>query len=174
MVQLSLLETGVAITFAGVMLMSLGRQSQPTTRTIYENEGVSLQPLGQSGITERIFAFSVNEESDLEVRLSNVYGRCSFFITHIPGAVGIPSVEGQRDWHFPKMLEADTLKRTAARVKVYKGDYGLWIRNEQASVANMSFKLSLTENKTRFPRFYSIGTQILVVGIPLVIASFFS
>lgn len=140
---------------------------------IFDKQGVQLRQQG-GGIAARIFSFGVEDESSIDIEITYLDGRCSYSVIQIPGPIGILSAETYTEWHFPTIIEGDSLKQKSFSAKAHKGVYGLRILNENPVPSSLTFNLSLTDMKIRFPRFYNIGAQILVVGIPLIITSFFS
>ena len=50
-----------------------------------------------------------------------------------------------------------------------KGVYGIWLKNGHSGDTSLSLKLVSVSKKFRFPRLFEIGTNVLVVGIPLTV-----
>ncbi len=170
---MGLLESGSTITLTGMLFVILGRRTQTPTRPVYINEGARLTTPG-TGIANRIFTFSTDDESTIRVKVTYLEGRCSYSIFQIPGPIGTTSFPHYEEWHFPKIKEGEVVKKEEITVGAQKGVFGFRLVNENPAASNITFHLEVAEKKWRFPRFYGIGTQILVVGIPLIIASFFS
>ncbi|QQG48280.1 MAG: hypothetical protein HY247_05885 [archaeon] len=169
MVQATLLETGITIVIAGMALMVLGLRRSIAVRIIYDNQGANLAPYPDKA--EKIFTFIIDDDSTLDGSFKSYSGVFDYSLVELPV---VPEVSSRTtDWWFPVHLEDRSQIHQSFEKKLPKGVYGVWVKNGQSAPTSLSLSLTSKTRKPTFPRFYDIGSSVLVVGVPLVIASFF-
>jgi hypothetical protein len=148
----------------------LGSLEKIESHTLFSNKAISLasgKPFPT--LIARSF-FRAEVSSRLLLEFKNVDGVLNAKVAECPL---LPTPEPNAEYDFASLYEKRIGNPTeTAEIKLRPTTYVIQLTPEMEKHVSATLKAALEERRKRFPSFYEVGVQLLVVAIPIIVTSF--